>query len=72
MKTLKRDWVELAESALLMGMSAAFLWHFSNILRLGSHFIQEPHMPILLFEISFLLGVFGFGCWRYVRLVRKP
>ena len=35
---------------LLIAVSASLLWHFSNIWRFGSHYIQEPSLGILLLE----------------------
>ena len=46
-------------AAYVMGicMGGCLLWHFSNIVRVGRHYIQEPNALILWAEII-LLAVF--------------
>ena len=39
------------------GMAICFLWHFSNILRFGQHFIQEPSLIKLIAEITLIVLV---------------
>jgi len=58
-------------SASIMGMSSAFLWHFSNILRYGQHVIQEPNIVILWSEIGLLIGVFLFGVYLLSEALRS-
>ncbi|KKL91445.1 hypothetical protein LCGC14_1894660 [marine sediment metagenome] len=48
-------------SLFTISMSVAFLWHFSNILIHGSHFIIEPSFLILMSEILLLVGILMFG-----------
>lgn len=55
---------------LVMALSASFLWHFSNIARYGRHTIQEPNNLILISEIAMMVGIFGFGCWSYLKETR--
>jgi len=58
-------------SSLIMGMSLAFLWHFSNIWRYGSHTIQEPSRTVLIMEIVGLVLIFLFGLWFYISAAVK-
>ena len=57
--------------SLIVGMSAAFLWHFSNIARFGGQFIQEPSLVILAFEIVMLCSIFVFGVVSLIKLCRR-
>ncbi len=50
----------------LIGMSAALLWHFSNIWRYGQHLIREPNIVILSLETAGLLIILVFGVSKYV------
>lgn len=49
-----------------IGMSAALLWHFSNIWRYGQHLIQEPNIIILSLETAGLLVILVFGVSKFV------
>jgi len=53
---------------LLIGVCSALLWHFSNIVRYGTHLIQEPHQVVLWGEITFFVLVI---CWSVSSLRRK-
>ena len=55
---------------LLIGMALAFLWHFSNILFLGSHKIQEPNTTIFVMEVSFVLFVLAFAIYATIQDMR--
>jgi len=57
--------------SMIMGMSAAFLWHFSNIIRFGSHYIREPNLVILSTEIVFLCACFTFALLSVIKLLRS-
>lgn len=46
---------------LTIAMSVALLWNFSNIVRFGSHLIQEPHPVILWTEIVGLIVILFIG-----------
>ena len=50
----------------LIGMSAALLWHFSNIWRYGQHLIREPNIVILSLETAGLLLILGFGVTKFI------
>ena len=57
----------LAIDTLIVGLSAALLWHFSNIWRYGQHLIREPNIVILSLETAGLLLILAFGISRYIR-----
>ncbi len=50
----------------IVGMSAALLWHFSNIWRYGQHLIQEPNTAVKSTETVGLLVILAFGISRFV------
>jgi len=58
--------MEVIGDSLVIGMSAALLWHFSNIWRYGQHLIQEPNIIILSLETAVLLLILAFGVFRLV------
>ena len=55
----------LADGATI-ALSAALLWHFSNIWRYGQHVIQEPNTLVLTLETVGLVIVFAFGIAKLV------
>jgi hypothetical protein len=57
--------------ALLIGLSGALLWHFSNIWRYGQHIIQEPNKVILIVETAGLVIIFIYGISRYIGRLKK-
>jgi len=62
---------EVIGDSLVIGMSAALLWHFSNIWRYGQHLIQEPNIIILSLETAMLLIIFAFGVYKLVGDFRR-
>jgi len=65
---------EFIVDALIIGMSASFLWHFSNIWRYGQHLIQELNVVVKSLETAGLLFILAFGIYKLVydlRRVRK-
>jgi len=62
---------EVIGDSLVIGMSAALLWHFSNIWRYGQHLIQEPNIIILSLETAMLLLIFAFGVYKLVGDFRR-
>ncbi len=56
----------------VVGLSAALLWVFSNIWRVGSHHINEPNTPILVLETVLLGAALVYGVVNFVLLCRKP
>ena len=61
---------DLFANRLVVGLSCALLWHFSNIWRYGQYSIQEPNIAILFVETAFLLIVLGFGIWKFASDLR--
>ncbi len=57
---------DLVLDTVIIGMSAALLWHFSNIWRYGQHLIQEPNTAILTLETAGLLLIFAFGVSKFI------
>ena len=57
--------------AAVIGLSAASLWHFSNIWRYGQHLIQEPNTVLLTLETAGLLLILGFGVTKFVSDLRE-
>jgi len=62
---------EVIGDSLVIGMSVALLWHFSNIWRYGQHLIQEPNIIILSLETAMLLIIFAFGVYKLVGDFRR-
>lgn len=48
-------------NGVLIGMSAALLWHFSNIWRYGQYLVGEPNIVIRSLETAGLLIILVFG-----------
>ena len=63
--------VNVYKDALIFGLSAILLWHFSNIARFGSHIIKEPSSLTLYAEIGLLISVFLFGLVYLILDLRK-
>lgn len=62
---------DLIGNAALIGMSAALLWHFSNIWRYGQHMVGEPNMAVRSLETAGLLAILIFGLSRYIGSLRR-
>ena len=62
---------DLVLDVALVGLSAALLWHFSNIWRYGQHLIQEPDIVILSLETAGLLLILAFGVSKYISDLRR-
>ncbi len=60
-KTREMSKINIAIDSIVIGLSVALLWHFSNIWRYGQHLIREPNITILIIETGFLLLVLTFG-----------
>jgi len=56
---------------LLIGLSSALLWHFSNIWRYGKHLVGEPNVAIRSLETAGLLIILIFGIVKYVIDIRR-
>ena len=66
MKTLR-----VINSIMIMALSVALLWHFSNIWRYGKYLIQEPSVKILVMETVGLAVILVFGIYMFIREVKK-
>ena len=51
----------------LIGLSAALLWHFSNVWRYGQYLIGEPNIVIRGLETAAILIIFAVGVTKYVK-----
>jgi len=65
------DVKEVFADILVIGLSGAFLWHFSNIWRYGEHLVAEPNILIRSLETGALLLIFVFGVSRYINCLRR-
>jgi len=54
------------DGVIIVALSTAFLWHLSNIIRYGSHWIQEPNLVVLVVEIILIGLLFLYGLFRLV------
>jgi len=62
---------DLALDAVIIGLSAALLWHFSNIWRYGQYLVAEPNIAIRSLETAGLLLILAFGVSKYISDLRK-
>lgn len=56
---------------LLIAVSAGLLWHFTNIWRFGSHYIQEPSLGILLFEALGVGAILILAILNFIKLIKE-
>ncbi len=63
--------MRVISSIMIMALSAALLWHFSNIWLYGQHLIQEPNIKILVIETVGLAIILVFGIYMFIREVKK-
>lgn len=54
----------------IIGMSAALLWHFVNIWRYGQYLVGEPNITIRSLETALLLVILVFGVNQFVGSLR--
>ncbi len=59
----------IADTAVI-GLSAALLWHFSNIWRYGQYLVQEPNLVIRSLETVGLFVILAFGVTKYITDLR--
>jgi hypothetical protein len=57
---------DIIADGLITGMSAAFLWHFSNIWRYGEYLVGEPNIFVRSLETLGLMAILVFGISKYV------
>jgi len=71
---------DIVADGVIIGMSAAFLWHFANIWHYGQYLVGESNTAIRSLETAGLLAILGFGICKYVsdlkavkrNRIRKP
>lgn len=57
---------DLVFDSVVIGLSAALLWHFSNIWRYGQYMIGEPNIAIRSLETAGLVFILIIGVSRYI------
>jgi len=57
---------DIIADAVIIGLSSALLWHFSNIWRYGQYLIGESNITIRSLETAGLLLILAFGVSKYV------
>jgi hypothetical protein len=58
-------------NGLIIGLSAALLWHFSNIWRYGQYVVGEPNIVIRSLETAGLLAIFIFGISNFISNMKR-
>jgi len=58
-------------NGLIIGLSAAFLWHFSNIWRFGQYVVGEPNIVIRSLETAGLLAILIFGISNFISSMKR-
>ena len=54
-----------------LGIAGALMWHFSNILRYGDHYIKEPSRLVLTTEMAGLTILIVLLTLNLVKLYKK-
>jgi len=57
---------DIIADTVIVGMSAAFLWHFLNIWRYGQYLIRESNIVIRSLETAGILAILAFGIGKYI------
>lgn len=63
-----REWLA---NGIVIGLSLAFLVHFSLIVKYGKLLIQEPNPIMLGFEIVMMAGFIAFAIFNMIKIVRR-
>ena len=58
-------------NGIIMGLSIALLWHFSNIWRYGQYLVGEPNIVIRSLETAGLLLILVLGACKCVKDIRE-
>ena len=58
-------------NGIIIGLSIALLWHFSNIWRYGQYLVGEPNIAVRSLETAGLLVIFIFGISNYISAVKR-
>jgi len=56
----------LVLDTMIIGLSAALLWHLFNIWRYGQYLVGEPNIAIRSLETGGLLLILAFGIGKYI------
>ena len=62
---------DVIRDGMIIGLSGALLWHFSNIWRYGQHLVGEPNIAIRSLETILLLVIFIFGISKYINVIKR-
>jgi hypothetical protein len=62
---------DVVHNAVIIGLSGALLWHFSNIWRYGQYLVGEPNIAIRSLETAGLLVIFIFGISNYISGIKR-
>ena len=62
---------DLITNLLIIGLSGALLWHFSNIWRYGEYLIGESNLIIRSLETAGLLLILAFGVSKYISDLKR-
>ncbi len=62
---------DLITDVLIISLSAALLWHFSNIWRYGEYLVGESNIIIRSLETAGLVFILGFGVSKYINDLRR-
>jgi len=62
---------EAIGNGLIIGLSIAFLWHFSNIWRYGQYVVGEPNIVIRSLETAGLLAILIFGISNFISSMKR-
>ena len=62
---------DFLSDTLIIGMSAAILWHFSAIWRYGQYLAQEPNIVIRSTETAEFLAILVFGIYKFTYDIRR-
>ncbi len=62
---------EIIADGIIMGMSSALLWHFSNIWRYEQYVVMEPNLVIRSIETGGLLFIFAFGLRKFITDLKR-
>lgn len=57
---------DIIADGVIIGMSAALLWHFLNIWRYGQYLVGESNIVIRSLETVGPLVILGFGVSKYI------
>lgn len=58
-------------NGLIIGLSVALLWHFSNIWRYGQYVVGEPNIVIRSLETAGLVAILIFGISNFISNMKR-